>query len=1015
MRGVLPVLLFLIAAAAPAASPVGDADFFETNVRPVLADSCYSCHTQTKLGGLRVDSRQALLEGGKRGPAIVPGKPDESLLIKAVRQASEDLKMPMGGKLSDAQIASLEKWVEMGAPWPEQPGMPAPKTGEFHITPEQRDWWAFRDFQPTTPPEIKDKRIYNYIDNYVFAKLREEGLEANPEADRRTLIRRITLDLTGLPPTPEEVEAFVNDKSKDAYEKVVDRLLGSKQYGERWGRHWLDVVRFGEDDLHGIAKNRKGFEPYPKAYIYRDWVIKAFNDDMPYDTFVKAQLAADVMGKTEWEKKPRGKYDEDNMWGRLQVTKWDGLTDEERRKIIPSGHIVDESLDKKLLPGLGFQGAGPWYYDLGDAWVMRADERNDRVDVVTRGFLGLTVACARCHNHKYDPLSSKDYYSLAGVFFNSPYHEYPLVDQAVVDHWRAKNKLVERQDKRISDFLKTEGELLSKRLAYQAKDYMVAAWKVTGEPKMDVVAAAYESKLDVEVLQRWIEFLAKPPKNYPYLAEWQALIKHGGDLEAAECTAEEFQRTLLRVMAEYEENEERNEKIEVKAWPLDDKPPIPMPNEFKTDFEKYFIEKETMERVRVNLYVDVFKFDLDAKKGADGFVGRKPALLNFKDWGLESRLTADAQRYLEQLRADKKRLEKERGEQYPFVMGVRESDVITELPLHKRGNPRDLGDPVERRFIEVLSPESGPKPFVEGSGRLELAEAIVKHPLTARVIVNRIWKWHFGTGIVDTPSNFGRVGDKPSHPDLLEYMAQRFVDNGMSIKQLQRDIVLSDTYRRSSAMNEAASSKDPEDRLYWRFKRQRLDSEQMRDSLLFVSGLLDTKKIGGKSGDIDDPSFKRRTVYGQVSRFQLADYFKTFDFPNPSLSASKRFTTSVPLQRLFFMNSKEVYEAAAKFAERTAEVETQKPDAKKAKDKKESAETEEVAAAPKPTNEQRIRKAYELLYGRPPTPDETAAGIGFLTDEKNGKSPDDYSETPVTAWNLYARALLSSNEFLFMN
>ena len=245
------------------------------------------------------------------------------------------------------------------------------------------------------------------------------------------------------------------------------------------------MVRFGEDDLHGIAKNRKGYEPYPKAYIYRDWVVKAFNDDMPYDTFVKAQLAADLMGKTDWKEKPKGTYGEDEMWGRLQVKGWDDMTDEQRRAIIPSGHIVDDSLNKDLLPGLGFQGAGPWYYDLGDAWVMRADERNDRVDVVTRGFLGLTVACARCHDHKYDPISTKDYYSLAGVFFNSPYHEYPLVEQAVVDYWRAKDKLVQAQEKRIKDFLSDEGTQLSRELAYQTKDYMVAAWQVTGEPKKE--------------------------------------------------------------------------------------------------------------------------------------------------------------------------------------------------------------------------------------------------------------------------------------------------------------------------------------------------------------------------------------------------------------------------------------------------------------------------------------------------------------------------------------------------
>ena len=820
-----PFLLIICTTASAATPPISEADFFETEVRPVLAENCYACHTQTKLGGLRLDSKEAMLTGGKTGPAIVPGKPAESLLLKAVKHEIEEMKMPMGGKLPDAKIASLEKWIEMGAPWPEAPDAVALKTEDgFTITPTQRDFWSFQELKKTAPPQLRDKRVHNYIDSYVFAKLQSEGLEPGAVADKRTLIRRASLDLIGLPPTPEEVESFVNDKSKDAYAKLVDRLLASPQYGERWGRHWLDVVRFGEDDLHGIAKNRLGYEPYPQAYIYRDWVIKAFNDDMPYDTFVKAQLAADLLGKQEWEEKPRGTFDEDNHWGRLQVTEWDALEKEDRRKLIPSGHIVDGSLDQGLLPGLGFQGAGPWYYDLGDAWVMRADERNDRVDVVTRGFLGLTVACARCHDHKYDPIATKDYYSLAGVFFNSPYHEYPLVEQAVVDNWKAQDKLVQAQKKRIGEFLADEEKQLARQLAYQAKDYMVAAWKVTGEPKMDVVQAAYKGKLDVQILERWIEFLAKEPKNYPYLREWQSLIAHGGSIEAAENQGALFQEKLLAVMDQYEENKERNEKIITKAWPLDDKPPIPMPNEFQTEFEKYHIELEPMERVRANLYVDVFRFDIDAQKNADGYPGRKPGLLKLTDWGLESRLTASAQAHLKRMRDDLKKLEEQRGKQYPFVMGVRDSDVITELPLHKRGSPTDLGDPVERRFLQVLAPEGKHDKFTKGSGRLELAEAIVDHPLAARVIVNRVWKWHFGAGIVDTASNFGQVGERPSHPDLLEYLAQRFVDSGMSIKQLHRDILLSHTYRQSSAPNEAAMSKDPQNRLYWRFNRQRLDS-----------------------------------------------------------------------------------------------------------------------------------------------------------------------------------------------
>jgi hypothetical protein len=993
-------------------------EFFETRVRPLLVDNCYSCHTQSKLGDLRVDSREALLEGGKNGAAIMPGDPGKSLLIHAVMQTGE-LKMPMGGKLKENEIADLKLWIAAGAIWPKStPTIASPKENEFQVTDRQRDFWSLRPFAKAAPPEVKDKRTVNYIDRFLLARLKEEGLDMAAPADKRTLIRRAKLDLLGLPPTPEEVDAFVNDKSADAYEKLIDGYLKSPHYGERWGRYWLDVAHFGEDDTRGLAKNRKGHEDYPKAYLYRDWVIKAFNDDMPFDQFVKAQLAADLLKKEKFEKSPSGVYDEDQMWGRLQLAKWDGLEKEERRPLLPYGHIVDESLDDGMLPALGFLGQGPWYYDLGDAKQMRADERHDRVDVVTRGFLGLTVGCARCHDHKYDPISANDYYALAGVFYNSPYHEYPLVDQSVVNAWRAKNESVEAQNKRIKEFMEAESEQLSRILAYQVKDYMMGAWKVSGEPQMKVDQAAAEGKLDVETLERWIAFLAKPPRHYPYLREWQQMIQYkGGDEFTAECLADRFQEKLLAVMIEAEEIEKRNEKIITKAWPLDDKPPIPMPNEFNTSFEKYHIVLESMDRSRINLYTDAFKYDLDAPKEAD-FTSKTPGVMKFKDWGVERRMSPLAEKHLEKLRADLKKLEDWRGEQYPFVMGVRDSDIITELPLHKRGSPTNLGEPVARRFLTVLCDSTdGPMPFTKGSGRLELAEAIAKHPLAARVLVNRVWKWHFGAGIVNTPSNFGQVGERPSHPELLEFLAQRFADGGMSIKQLHRDIMLSAAYRLSSDYNEAAYKKDPNNRLHWRFSRRRLDAETIRDSLLFVSGLL-KDKVGGPSGDLDDPKFNRRTVYGTVSRFLLADYLRTFDFPNPSLTAEQRFSTSVPQQPLFFMNSEFVYLQAAALAERVAKPAGDTP-AKPAGDTPEKngkpAKDDKTAKVPEPTPRERITKAYRLLYGRAPTAEELAAGLDFLSDDRNKKRQDDFKDIPVTAWNQYARVLLSSNEFIYLN
>lgn len=999
------------AAPEPKADAV-DSEFFETKIRPVLAEKCYACHTGSKLGGLRADSREALLKGGKNGPAIVPGKADESLLIRSVRHEMEDLKMPMGGKLAATEIAALVDWVNGGAPWPEAPDAVIAATDDgFEITPEQQGFWSFQPLDAKAPGEAQSKFgkkwARNYIDRFVLAKLEEKELTPVGEADRRTLIRRATLDLLGLPPTPEEVEAFVTDKDPEAYEKLIDRLLASPHYGERWGRHWLDVVRYGEDDTRGLAKGRKGFEPYSNAYLYRDWVVKAFNDDMPYDTFVKAQIAADLLGKTEFTTE-KSEWDEYSDWGRLKVPGWEEMEDDEKRKYEPYGHLVDPELNKDLLPALGLLGQGPWYYDLGDARQMRSEERNDRVDVVTRGFLGVTVACARCHDHKYDPFSMQDYYGLAGVFHNSTYHEYPLEKQARVDEWRRRNEIVKAQKERIGKFKQEEAKQYGRMLAYRTKDYLVGVWRVEGDPKMNVEQAAAEGRLDTLILRRWIAFTKKEPKHYPYLIEWHQLIADGGDIEAAELQAELFQERLLKIMDEWEELSEKNKKIYAKAWPLEDPPPIPMPNEFKTSFEKYHIVAESMPRERANLYTDVFFRDLDAPD-ANEYMGRKPGVLRLEDWQLERFITGDKREYLETLQEDLKKLEKWRGEQYPFVLGVRDAHVLTELPLHKRGSPMNLGDPVERRFIEVLG---GKAAFEKGSGRLELAEAIAEHPLTARVITNRVWKWHFGTGIVNTPSNFGMVGERPSHPEMLEYIAQRFVDNGMSIKKLHKDLMLSATYRLRSSKNDGAYAVDPENRLYWRYSRQRLDAESIRDSMLYVTGVLDDK-VGGKSGDIDDPDFKRRSIYGKVSRFLLADYFKVFDFPNPNNTAPQRFVTTIPQQRLFFMNSEFVFNQANAFVARLEKVEAKKDQEKTKKDAADK--TAETAEAVKLSDEAKIQKAYALLYGRSPTAEEMSVGLAFLKDEANRKREADTNEVPLTPWNQYARVLLSSNEFVFRN
>src|SRR5215467_10522364 len=392
-----------IATAAAQSIPANSSDFFEAKIRPVLIKNCYSCHTTSQMSGLRVDSQEAITKGGKRGPAIVPGNPGGSLLLQAIRQIDPGLKMPMGGKLTDAEISDFAAWIEAGAVWPKSAAVNASADGKYVIYPEQKEFWSLVPLHQPRIPAVKDaKWPKTDIDRLVLARLEKEDIKPVAPASKRDLIRRATLDLTGLPPTYEEIQAFEKDTSPNAFAKVVDRLLASPHYGERWGRVWLDVARYGEDDYRSLNQNPRAYRPYPNAFNYRDWVIQAFNDDLPYDAFVKAQLAGD---------------------------------------------LLDEKTRYKTLPATGFLGLGPWYYDNGSNEVTRADERHDRVDVVTRGFLGLSVACARCHNHKYDPIPQTDYYSLAGVFYNTIYEEYPNAPKKAVDEYTRLEDDLDKEQK----------------------------------------------------------------------------------------------------------------------------------------------------------------------------------------------------------------------------------------------------------------------------------------------------------------------------------------------------------------------------------------------------------------------------------------------------------------------------------------------------------------------------------------------------------------------------------------
>ncbi len=893
-------------------------EFFETRVRPLLVESCFDCHTADEKGGLRLDSRQAILKGGESGPAIVPGDPDASLLMKAVRHAAGVSKMPkIGSKLTDAQIAALGDWIRMGAPWPAATlrtamvPVIAPTAGDKPIDPALRAFWSFPPIaRPAVPVLKNDAWPKTDIDRFVLARLEREGLAPVAPADRRTLIRRASLDLTGLPATIEEIEAFEKDASPDAFAKIVDRLLESPRYGERWARHWLDVARFGEDDPRSLDPMNRGFAAYPNAYLYRDWVIKAFNNDLPYDQFVKAQLAAD---------------------------------------------LFDDKTRVANLAALGFLGLGPWYYDNGAVEITRADERNDRVDVVSRGFLGLTVACARCHDHKYDPISSRDYYALSGVFLNTSYTEYPLAPKSLVDEYKALEKRIKDKQKLLTEFSEVESRQLSETLALQAAKYMRAAWKVLGEPKEDVARVAAKEKLDYELFDRWVKFLAKPPKFYPFLAKWQEMVKKGGSDEEAKTLAEEFQELLLSVMFEQREVKEENDIIRAKALPgTKPKEKANLPHEFVTNDDfcpGCGLELKSLATDRMHLWTDVFVRDLRDAADAAANPGEKPGLLAFREWTLERWLGGDRRRYIEELRNDIAALRKALPEKYAYVHGVRDVEKPVAQKLHIRGNPMREGEEVPRRFVQVLSP-SDPRPLTRGSGRLDLAEAIVQQPVAMRVAVNRIWKWHFGTGIVDTASNFGKLGERPTNPELLEYLTQWFIENGYSVKKLHRHIMLSAVYQLGAADNALAVAKDAGNRLYWRASRRRMSAEEIRDSVLFASGSLE-EKVGGPSVPLT-PAATRRTVYGRVSRYKLDPFLQLFDFPAATISTEQRFSTTVPLQRLFFMNSDFMQQQAERLAQKVRD---------------------------EPDNRARVRKAYRLVFAREPLDVELTAALEYLAAE----------------------------------
>jgi hypothetical protein len=736
-----------------------DVEYFEKNIRPLLINRCYSCHSAAAddvEGDLLLDSREGIAAGGFSGPVISGRDPDASLLIEAVRWENSSLQMPPDGRLSDKEIVALERWVSMGAPDPrEGKGLPSRDARAIDVE-AGRAWWSF---QPLEVTDIKPFRGSSTVDtgwpqgkldDFILAKLIEHDLAPSPPADRDVLIRRAYLDLTGLRPTFEQVQSFVNDESTDAYARLIEQLLESPHYGERWGRYWLDVVRYGEDNFTGEATT----PAFPFAWRYRDWVIEAINRDLPYDRFVKLQLAADLM------------------------------PDVERRDMV----------------ALGFLGAAPSYHKDGRlsrdvVETLYGDDWDERVDSVSRGLMGLTVACARCHDHKFDPISTADYYSLAGVFASTVQAPRPLSE---IDESAETRFMVDAQ--RVF------------YLSYAARLLRDDPGSKPQEARDKVLR--FRAEMD-EIMQQNAPLRDTHPELYRHLAS-----------------------------------------LAVKPSPYPDEPPAASDEGDEDDGAR---ERRSGRRRRGGASEPLFQAVFDA--------------------GL----------YID-------------GSDPDFTMLDIRPGEARDLEVLQGGNVTRPGDPAPRGFLSVLAKSD--RRFQRGSGRLTLANCLFDdaRPLVARVIVNRIWAWHFGTPLVGTPSDFGSQGERPTHPELLDDLAARFINHGYSLKWLHREIMLSQTYQQSSRPRDHAMMIDPGNRFLWRMTPRRLDIEAYRDCMLQASGNLDTR-MAGPSDDLDRSDNYRRTVYGRVRRGRPANLLQLYDFPSPKMHSPMRETTTSPLQQLFIMNS----------------------------------------------------------------------------------------------------------------
>jgi hypothetical protein len=872
------VALLLLALAAPGqaqdAPPsvsAQDTEFFEGKIRPILADRCYSCHSakaEKLKGNLLLDTRDGIRKGGDQGPALVPGDPDRSLLVQAVRWEKDDLRMPPKKKLPPEEIAALEQWVRKGAPDPRTPRGPAA------VDPSRvRAHWAFRPVADPPVPSVRAKdRIATPVDAFLLAELEKRGLTFSPPADKRTLLRRITYDLTGLPPAAGEIEAFLKDEAPDAYERLVDRLLASPRYGERWGRRWLDVARYA--DTKGYVYDREESR-FVHAYVYRDWVVRAMNEDLPFDRFLMLQLAADRMGG-----------------------------------------------DPRDLAAMGFLTVGRRFIN------NIHDIIDDQIDTMGRGMMALTLSCARCHDHKFDPVPTADYYSLYGVFQGSA-EKLVCLDPAPreTDEVKAyQAELKKREDALRVLWEKKRSELLE-RLRTQTPMYLVAATQIEKYPTEEFYTNVEPNDVNHVVARAWHAYI----------------FRHRGGVDPVWGAWHAFQAIPEKDLAARAGPwiREHGSALHPRVAALFAAPPASM-KEVAEGYGALFVEmKGKAEPAPDDAPLREVLF------GAESPIALPPGAISEVEWFFDENTRvalAKAQKAIDQLMIDSRAAP-------PHAAILVDRPLQHDPRVFRRGNPANKGEEVPRRFVGFLS---GPdrRSFQEGSGRLELARAIAspENPLTARVFVNRVWLDHFGSGLVRTPSDFGLRSEPPSHPELLDFLARRFVDSRWSVKGLHRLLVLSSAYRQSSGDVPEARASDPEDRLLWRYPRRRLDFEEMWDSFLAVTGELDPA-VGGRAQPFT--GLKRRALYGFIDRLNVPNLLRAFDFASVDAHSPQRFQTTVPQQALFLMNSPFMIERARALSEL--------PDVRQA-----------------PSSDARIQALYRLLFGRAPDERERSAGLSFL-------------------------------------